>query len=84
MDWQPKPPDFRVTVWDSGSALPQPVRAEADDEGGRGLALVESCSDDWGVVDYTDKDAGVGQGGVVRPRAAEGGGVARLSAGRRP
>ncbi|NUP40270.1 MAG: ATP-binding protein [Streptomyces sp.] len=59
MDWQPKPPDFRVTVWDSGAALPQPVRAEADDEGGRGLALVESCSDDWGVVDYTGKDAGV-------------------------
>ncbi|MFJ2200641.1 ATP-binding protein [Streptomyces violaceusniger] len=38
VDWQPKPPDFRVTVWDSGSALPQPVQAEADDEGGRGLA----------------------------------------------
>ncbi|MFI1849875.1 ATP-binding protein [Streptomyces sp. NPDC020480] len=59
VDWQPKPPDFRVTVWDSGSTLPQPVQAEADDECGRGLALVESCSDDWGVVDYTDKDAGV-------------------------
>ncbi|MFD8382807.1 ATP-binding protein [Streptomyces sp. NPDC059679] len=59
MDWQPKPPDFRVTVWDSGSVLPRPVQAEVDDEGGRGLALVESCSDDWGVVDYTDKDAGV-------------------------
>lgn len=41
------------------SLKPQPVRAEADDEGGRGLALVESCSDDWGVADYTDKDAGV-------------------------
>ncbi|MEU9790852.1 hypothetical protein AB0E27_09490 [Streptomyces sparsogenes] len=35
------------------------MEAGADDEGGRGLALVESCSDDWGVVDYTDKDAGV-------------------------
>lgn len=59
MDWQPKPPDFCVTVGDSGSTLPQPVQAEADDEGGRGSALVESCSDDWGVVDCTDKDAGV-------------------------
>lgn len=59
MDWQPTPPDFRVTVWDSGPALPQPVQAGGDDEGGRGLALVESCSDAWGVVDYTDKNAGV-------------------------
>lgn len=59
MDWEPAPPDFRVTVWDSGDSLPQPVPARADDENGRGLALVEHCSDAWGVHDYTDKDAGV-------------------------
>lgn len=59
MDWEPAPPDFRVTVWDSGDGLPQPVPARADDENGRGLALIEHCSDAWGVHDYTDKDAGV-------------------------
>ncbi|MGW7658152.1 ATP-binding protein [Streptomyces asiaticus] len=59
MDWEPTPSDFRVTVWDSGCGLPQPVAADAEDESGRGLTLVESCSDTWGVHDYTDKDAGV-------------------------
>ncbi|WP_039937756.1 ATP-binding protein [Streptomyces himastatinicus] len=59
MDWEPMPPDFRVTVWDSGPGLPQPVAAEAEDENGRGLTLVESCAQTWGVHDYTDKDAGV-------------------------
>ncbi|AEM81163.1 ATP-binding protein [Streptomyces violaceusniger] len=59
MDWEPTPPDFRVTVWDSGCGLPQQVVANAEDESGRGLTLVESCSDTWGVRDYTDKDTGV-------------------------
>ncbi|WP_240812938.1 ATP-binding protein [Streptomyces sp. DASNCL29] len=43
---------------DSGCGLPQPVAARTD-ENGRGLSLVESCSDTWSVHDYTDKDSGV-------------------------
>lgn len=59
MDGEPTPPDFRVTVWDSGDGLPQSVAARCDDENGRGLTLLEHCSNAWGVHDYTDKDAGV-------------------------
>ncbi|MBT2489237.1 ATP-binding protein [Streptomyces sp. ISL-96] len=50
MDWQPG--DFRVSVWDHGGGSPKPRSADADDEQGRGLALVESCADEWGVRDY--------------------------------
>ncbi|WAP58096.1 ATP-binding protein [Streptomyces sp. S465] len=59
MDWEPTPSDFRVTMWDSGCGLPQSGAAAAEDEGGRGLTIVESCSGTWGVQDYTGKDAGV-------------------------
>ena len=38
-----------VRVHDEGPAHPRLVRAGARDEGGRGLALVDAVSDDWGV-----------------------------------
>ncbi|MEU5342140.1 ATP-binding protein [Streptomyces sp. NPDC020766] len=37
-----------VEVADVSPALPVPCRESADDESGRGLALVEAFSDDWG------------------------------------
>lgn len=37
-----------VEVADVSPALPVPRRESADDESGRGLALVEAFSDDWG------------------------------------
>lgn len=37
-----------VEVADVSSALPVPRSESADDESGRGLALVEALSDDWG------------------------------------
>ncbi|WP_459249630.1 ATP-binding protein [Streptomyces youssoufiensis] len=52
MDWQPG--DFRLTVWDTGARLPVPRAAAVGDEcgRGRGLAIVEAGSDDWGVERY--------------------------------
>jgi anti-sigma regulatory factor (Ser/Thr protein kinase) len=40
---------LQVRVSDAGPALPRQGRAEPDDEGGRGLAIVDLLSDDWGV-----------------------------------
>lgn len=40
----------RVEVGDGSPEQPQPRRAADDDLGGRGLALVEALSDDWGVL----------------------------------
>ena len=37
-----------VEVADASPALPAPRRESYDDESGRGLALVEAFSDDWG------------------------------------
>jgi anti-sigma regulatory factor (Ser/Thr protein kinase) len=53
------PDDFRVAVWDRSPIAPAPVAATGDDEHGRGLCIVQSCADAWGVEDYTDKDAGI-------------------------
>jgi anti-sigma regulatory factor (Ser/Thr protein kinase) len=46
------PEDFRVTVWDHAPGTPAPRTPAADDERGRGLGIVEACSDEWGVRDY--------------------------------
>lgn len=40
----------RVAVTDGSRALPTPVRAGDEDEGGRGLALVEALARTWGAV----------------------------------
>lgn len=39
-----------VQVWDADPALPVPGEAAELDEGGRGLLLVEACSDEWGCT----------------------------------
>lgn len=39
----------RIAVGDESSVVPVPGNASADDEGGRGLALVDSLSTRWGV-----------------------------------
>ncbi|MFE3828861.1 ATP-binding protein [Streptomyces sp. NPDC059092] len=41
---------FRVEVEDAGESLPSPRVPGADDECGRGLALVAALADDWGVA----------------------------------
>ncbi|MGP4050799.1 ATP-binding protein [Streptomyces sp. 2A115] len=46
------PDDFRVTVWDHGAGTPTPGTPADNDERGRGLGIVESCADEWGVRDY--------------------------------
>jgi anti-sigma regulatory factor (Ser/Thr protein kinase) len=40
---------LQVRVSDASPALPVPGHADPDDESGRGLAIVEFLSDDWGV-----------------------------------
>ncbi|MFJ7996826.1 ATP-binding protein [Streptomyces sp. NPDC096310] len=41
---------LRVEVEDAGDHLPRPRVPEAEDESGRGLALVAALADDWGVA----------------------------------
>jgi serine/threonine-protein kinase RsbW len=43
------PDTLRVEASDTSDRQPTPRLAEVDDERGRGLALVEALSDDWGV-----------------------------------
>ena len=45
---------LQVRVRDGSTALPQRRVAADDDEGGRGLQLLESLSDDWGVEREAD------------------------------
>ncbi|KAF4409414.1 MULTISPECIES: ATP-binding protein [Streptomyces] len=40
---------LRLEVSDASERLPVPAQASGDAEGGRGLALVASLADDWGV-----------------------------------
>lgn len=40
---------LRIAVGDEGPGVPAPEHASPDDEGGRGLALVDSLSSRWGV-----------------------------------
>lgn len=40
---------LRVEVQDDGDGAPVLQRAQREDEGGRGLALVAALADDWGV-----------------------------------
>lgn len=62
MDWTP-PGEFEVSVYDSGGGSPAwAITAGGGGElreGGRGLTLVEACSDAWGVRDCSDPGAGV-------------------------
>jgi hypothetical protein len=37
-----------IEVWDAHSAPPEPQPPETDEEGGRGLLLVASFSQQWG------------------------------------
>jgi anti-sigma regulatory factor (Ser/Thr protein kinase) len=46
------PDDFRVTVWDHAPGAPKPQTSTDGDERGRGLGIVEACSDAWGVRNY--------------------------------
>ena len=45
----PRADALRVEVADGSPRLPQPRQAGLLEEGGRGLALVESLASDWGV-----------------------------------
>ncbi|MDT0542504.1 MULTISPECIES: ATP-binding protein [Streptomyces] len=46
---RPGPRWVRVAVTDKSRVLPAPRTADADDENGRGLAIVEAVSDRWGT-----------------------------------
>ncbi|MFC7258833.1 ATP-binding protein [Streptomyces lutosisoli] len=39
---------LRIGVWDADSTPPAPIPADALNESGRGLALVQGCTDGWG------------------------------------
>jgi anti-sigma regulatory factor (Ser/Thr protein kinase) len=41
--------DVVIEIWDGCPDLPQPRTASGDGEGGRGLAIVASLSESWGV-----------------------------------
>lgn len=41
--------ELQVRVRDGSATMPAPRQAAVGDEDGRGLALVEAMSDDWGV-----------------------------------
>jgi len=45
---------FRVDVWDSVPRVPAARQAGPDEEGGRGLALVEALSDRWAWTTVPD------------------------------
>ncbi|MGK5532963.1 ATP-binding protein [Streptomyces sp. URMC 129] len=45
---------IEVTGRRTGLAVPRPRAARADDENGRGLALIEALCTAWGVTDATD------------------------------
>jgi hypothetical protein len=42
-----------LEVWDSSNNQPAPTHADEEDEGGRGLCLVEACSTRWGTYPAT-------------------------------
>ncbi|MFE7120264.1 ATP-binding protein [Streptomyces sp. NPDC057654] len=47
VDWIPH--DLHVAVWDTGTGLPQRHAPTGEDEHGRGLGLVQTVADSWGV-----------------------------------
>ncbi|GAA2576980.1 MULTISPECIES: ATP-binding protein [Streptomyces] len=49
---------LRITVTDADTTLPKPAPACSDDESGRGLALVATLADDWGVE---PRERGIGK-----------------------
>ncbi|MFH8442842.1 ATP-binding protein [Streptomyces sp. NPDC018026] len=49
---------LRITVTDADATLPKPAPACSDDESGRGLALVATLADDWGVE---RRECGIGK-----------------------
>ncbi|MEU9288574.1 ATP-binding protein [Streptomyces sp. NPDC048275] len=42
--------ELRVTVADRSPALPRPRTADGTEESGRGLAIVATLTDDWGIA----------------------------------
>ncbi|MEU9116281.1 ATP-binding protein [Streptomyces sp. NPDC048483] len=46
---------LRLGVWDMDSRAPDFRPIDHDDEGGRGLYLVEMCADDWGWFTLSDQ-----------------------------
>jgi anti-sigma regulatory factor (Ser/Thr protein kinase) len=44
----------KIHVWDGSTHMPARQEAGPDSEAGRGLMLVESVSDDWGVYMKAD------------------------------
>ncbi|MCW2777509.1 MAG: putative anti-sigma regulatory factor, serine/threonine protein kinase [Frankiales bacterium] len=71
---------LRIHVRDGDVALPQQRQALADDEGGRGLALLEALSDAWGVEPVADEH-GVGKAVWFELRMPDQGPRARAFAG---
>jgi anti-sigma regulatory factor (Ser/Thr protein kinase) len=49
---------LRVRVRDGAPALPRPRDSIPEDEGGRGLALVDALSDAWGAEPVVDEHGG--------------------------
>ena len=45
---------LQVSVSDGGTDLPAPRQAQEEAEGGRGMALVDYISDDWGIAPRAD------------------------------
>ncbi|WP_438828006.1 ATP-binding protein [Streptomyces tropicalis] len=74
--WEVTEDRVRVTVADADGALPGARTAGADDESGRGLALVAALADDWGAA---RRACGVGKEVwfllVLPPAAGPSGGV---------
>ena len=45
---------LRVRVRDGSADIPTPRQAGREDEGGRGLEIVATLSDDWGIEPHED------------------------------
>ena len=60
----------RIEVSDSSRALPVRPRSSTDGMTGRGLALVDAVSDDWGVRPTPGQDAGKAVWALVTPASA--------------
>jgi anti-sigma regulatory factor (Ser/Thr protein kinase) len=44
------PTELRIEVWDSGIVAPRRREAQPDEEGGRGLFLVDLLTTTWGTI----------------------------------
>jgi anti-sigma regulatory factor (Ser/Thr protein kinase) len=63
-------PTAVISVWDSSLAPPQPRKPADDTEHGRGLAIVEALSIEWG---WTPRPYGKAVYAVIRASAGNGG-----------